>query len=51
MDFRSDKPVLGGYDPKIVCSVDSKGLGVLIGVKINCQSSITNGAKDSTAKE
>ena len=51
MDFRSDNPVLGGNDPKIVCSVDSKGLGVLIGVKINCQSIITNGAKDSTAKE
>ena len=51
LGFRSDKPVLGGYDPKIRCSIDSKRLWILLGVKIICQSIITNGANDSHAKE
>ena len=45
LDFRSDKPVLGRYDPKIRFNIDSKGFWII------CQSIITNGAKDSRAKE
>ena len=51
MDFGPDKPVLGGYDPKIGCIIDLKLLWILVGVKIICQSIITNGAKDLHAKE
>ena len=51
LDFRSDKPILDGYDPKIRCNIDSKGFWILLGIKIICQSIITNGAKDSCAKE
>ena len=43
--FRSDIPILGGYDPRIRCSIDSKPLWVLLGVKMICQSIITNCAK------
>ena len=45
LDFRSDKPVLGRYDPKIRFNIDSKGFWII------CQSIITNGAKDLNAKE
>ena len=51
LDFRFNKPVLAGYDPKIRCNIDSKGFWILLGIKIICQSIITNGAKDSCAKE
>ena len=51
LDFRSDKPVLGRYDPKIRCNIDSKDFWILLGIKIICQSIITNGAKGSCAKE